>query len=218
MKQALPARVLLPVATIGLILIPTGCASPPTRAPTPPAVTVLDNLGGASRPSVVRVEDGADRIEVVSRSGDCVLKEFLVEPSDHSAPSQVNARNQPPQEFQADRAIYSFRPSEPTTVIAQYMHTILVESGSRTEPEGATHATGSGEMQAGRVLLNGYRFDHYEFSSNAIGPGGAWASVKEAPRQGGEQTYLRIRWFYDSHSQVSFSWKIYATGPCNAPP
>ena len=42
--------------------------------------------------------------------------------------------------------------------------------------------------------------------------------IKEAPRQGGEQTYLRIHWFYDSRSQVSFSWKIYATGPCNASP
>jgi hypothetical protein len=217
MKHGLPTAALLPIAMIGPILIVTGCASPIAKTGSPPAVTVLDNLGGASRPSVVRVEEGADRIEVPSRFGDCVLKDFLVKP-ERTLPSQVSARDQLPEEFQADRAIYRFRPSMPTTIIAQYVHTILVESGSRSEPEGETHATGSGEMQAGRVLLNGYRFDHYEFSSDATGPGGAWASVKEAPRPGGEQTYLRIRWFYDSQSRVSFSWKIYATGPCNAPP
>lgn len=217
MTHELSMRALFALA-IGLILLSTGCASRISSTSILPAVTAIDNLNGASQPSVAPVGDGAIRIEVASRVGECVLREFLVKPSERALSSQARARSERPQEFQADRAIFHFKPSEPTTIIAQYVHTVVVESGSRSEPEGETGATGSGEMQAGRVLLNGYRFDHYDFSSSTAGPGGASASVKEPPRQGGEQTYLRIRWFYDPYSRVSFSWKIYGTGPCDAPP
>lgn len=217
MTHQLSMRALFALA-IDLTLLCTGCASrisPPSILPT---VTALDNLNGASRPSVASTGDGVVRIEVASRVGECVLREFLVKPSERALHSQARVRSERPQEFQADRAIYHFKPSEPTTIIAQYVHTVVVESGSRSEPEGESDTTGSGEMQAGRVLLNGYRFDHYDFSSNTTGPGGASASVKEAPRQGGEQTYLRIRWSYDPYSRVSFSWKIYGTGPCDGSP
>lgn len=203
---------------IGLILFSGGCAS---RIPHPsslPAVTAFDNINGAAQPSVTPAGDGAVRIEAASRVGECILREFLVEPSDRTLPSQGRVHSERPQEFLGDRAIFRFKPSEPTRITAQYVHTVVVESGSRSEPQGESNATGSGDMQVGRVLLNGYRFDHYEFSSNITGPGGASASVKEPPRPGAEQTYMRIRWSYDPYSRVSFSWKIYGTGPCAAMP
>ncbi|HZP92626.1 MAG TPA: hypothetical protein VFB20_07070 [Burkholderiales bacterium] len=203
---------------VGLGLLSAGCATSSGPATASPTVTVLDNVGGGSQASVVRVDNGAVRIEAASRAGDCVLREFLAKPGEQSSASQSGIRSVPVEEFQGDRAIVHFRPAEPTTIVASYVHTVLVESGNQTEPENEADATGSGEVQAGRVLLNGYRFDHYDFSHEVTGPGGASASVKEAPRPGSQQAFLRIRWSYDPYSRVTFSWKIYATGPCNASP
>ena len=203
---------------VGLGLLSSACATSSGPATASPAVTVLDNVGGGSLASVVRVENGAVRIEAASRAGDCVLREFLAKPAERSADAQAGVRSLPVQEFQGDKAILDFRPSEPTTVVASYVHTVLVESGNQTEPENEADATGSGEVQAGRVLLNGYRFDHYDFSTDVTGPGGASAGVKEAPHPGSQQAVLRIRWSYDPYSRVVFSWKIFATGPCNASP
>lgn len=206
------------VLAIGLSVLGAGCASPISAPPIVPAVTALDNLNGASQPSAAPDADGLVRIEVASRVGECVLREFLVKPGEQAFHSQASVRSERAQEFRADRAIFRFKPSEPTTVIAQYVHTVAVDSGNRNEPQGESAVTGSGEMQAGRVLMNGYRFDHYDFSTATTGPGAASASVTEPIRQGGEQAFLRIRWSYDPYSRVSFSWKIYATGPCDGSP
>src|SRR5579859_3253863 len=131
---------------IGLILFSDGCASRVSPPSTLPAVTALDNLNGASQPSVAPAGDDAVRIEAASRVGECVLREFLVEPSDRTLPSKGRVHGERPQGFLGDRAILRFKPSEPTTIIAQYVHAVVVESGSRSEPQGELNTTGSGEM------------------------------------------------------------------------
>ena len=205
----------LPALMAGSMLLMVGVAS--SAVPGAAPVTVLDNLGGASRPTVSRDEQTGVRVDVPSRVGDCELRGFFVK-SDEDLSSPTGGRTEAAQELRANRAVLRLRPSEPMTIIAQYVHTVLVDAGSRSEPEGNPDATGSGEAQVGRVLLNGYRFDHYDFASEATSPGGAGARVEQPPRPRGEQTYMRIRWFYDANSRVSFSWKIYATGPCDASP
>jgi len=199
-----------------MALIPIGCAGQPDLASV--KISVLDDVGGSAQASWTISQDGAARIEVAARVRDCVLRDFEVTSGVSREATPGTTRIELPDAFQGDKAVLRLRPGESATVLARYVHTVVVDAGNRSEPEQETETTGSGLIQVGRALSNGYRFDHYEFSAQATGPGGASAHIKEASRQGSEQAYLKIQWYYDRYSKVSFSWKLFASGPCDAKP
>lgn len=198
-------------------MVLAGCISRPDIAPG--EITILDNVGGSARPTW-RMDPGkVARIEVESRVEDCSLQDFRVTPSRTPETRQGNGRVEFPDGIQEGRAVLHILVSgESSIVMARYTHTVLVEEGSRSEPQEGSEASGSGQIRVGRILSNDYRFDHFDFSTQVTGPGGASARVTEAFLPGSDSAYLTIRWNYDRYSKVFFSWKTYAIGPCHLSP
>lgn len=188
-----------------------GIASPPATA-----ITVVDEIGGASQASWTLGQDQTARIEVASRVGECTVQDFEI----HRDPTHVQPPRaetvKPPDIVEGARAVLYLHAADGARVVVRYGRMVLVESGDgREPPQGPeTSTSGSGVRVVGRALSEGYRFEHYEFSSTVSGPGGASAVVRDAPRRGSDQAFLKIHWYYDRYSTVTFSWKIYATGPC----
>jgi len=100
-------------------------------------------------------------------------------------------------------------------VRAQYVHSVLVDEGQKSEPDGEARAWGAGDLQVGHPLSGGYRFDHVEFWARVQGPGGASARVSRYPAPSSRDASMTIHWYYDAYSKVHFQWKIYAQGPCD---
>jgi|GEM_PF-4491651 len=195
----------------------SGCTIRPDTGSS--GIVVLDNIGGGARPVVQLESDDLARIEVENHAGDCSLREFWVAPGRSAQPPEGNGRVELADSTQGEKAILHLRTAPGgLRVTARYVHTVLVDEGSRAEPEKEVEASGSGQMHVGRLLSNGYRFDHYDFSRQTVGPGGASARVTEASLAGSDRAYLEIHWDYDRYSKVSFSWKTYAIGPCNFSP
>ena len=204
------------VLLLSLALV--SCATTRTGQPANVNVQALDDVGGASQASVSRVRGQEVRVDVANKVGDCVLHDFLVSPSEKSVTFRNVGQIKWPGEFQRAKAVLHLWPFEDTTVMARYVHTVLVDSGSGRQPENGRSAIGWGEMKVGHPLANGFRFDHYEFVTEKTGHGGASASVKGASRHGSDQAAMLIRWYVDTYSSVQFSWKLFATGPCGALP
>jgi len=181
-----------------------------------------DNVGGAAAAQIFEAGETV-RVQVVQFASDCQLQQFLIGPGSTigrgGGPAGPELRDvRAPDEVQGGKAILSvFRPGH-WVVRAQYVHTVLADAGRGTEPEGEAPAWGEGDLQVGRPLAGGYRFDHVEFASHVTGPGGASAQVARRPNPAAQETTTTIHWYYDKYSKVDFIWKLYARGPCDTRP
>ncbi len=185
-------------------------------------VQVEDNVGGASTVQISPAGE-AVRIQVAEFATDCQLQQFLIgrrqaEGRGVEAQASVLRDVRAPDEVRGGKAILSiFRPGD-WVVRAQYVHTVLTDTGGETEPQGEAPAWGEGDLVVGRPLGGGYRFDHVEFTSHVTGPGGASARVAQRPHPNAEETTTTVHWYYDKYSRVDFHWKVYARGPCDTRP
>ncbi len=185
-------------------------------------VTVEDNVGGASGAQVSST-DGAVLVQVAEYAAQCRLQQFLIAPARAAqagvgAPGAAPLEARPPDQVRDGKATFEvFRPGD-WTVRAQYAHTVLADEGQKAEPDDERRESGEGDLQVGRALGGGYRFDHAEFSSRVDGTGGASARISRYPPPGAQDATMTIHWYYDKYSKVQFRWKIYARGPCDTKP
>src|SRR5579859_6357381 len=175
----------------------------------PIEIKTLDNIDGRSLSTTAVGPGLVAQVEVATQVGDCRLREFFVAPGLMSKVDPDAAYVTPPDEIKDGKAILHLYAPGQRTVLARYVHSVLLEEGWRAEPDVETHFTGQGEMHAGRALSSGYQYDHVDFSMQVSGPGGASARVADAPYPGSPQADLNIRWYWDPYSNVQFSWKIY---------
>jgi hypothetical protein len=181
-------------------------------------IKTADNVDGRSQSKTAVGPGLVAQVEVANQVGDCRLREFFVAPGLIAKVDPNAAYIRAPDEIKGGKAILHLYGRGQWTVLARYVHPVLLEEGWRSIPEVEAPTTGQGEVHAGRALYNGYRYDHVDLVTEVIGPGGASARVAEAPYPGSPQADLRIRWYYDPFSKVTFSWRIYVKGPCDASP
>ena len=202
-------------------LLMAGCAGLPWEGKEH-RVALEDNVGGKS---AARIEamGHAVQVQVDQFADGCRLQQFLVgpRPAAHGAGSIAAPRAlavRAPDVVEGGRATLDLYAPGDWIVQAQYVHNVLVDEGRRSEPDGEAPAWGAGDLQVGRPLKGGYRFDHVEFSSRVRGPGGASARVSRYPTLNSLDATTTIHWYYDEYSKVGFQWKVYARGPCDAAP
>ncbi len=196
---------MLPVLVIG-------CATLAQRKSV--QVEVQDDGGGLSEPRVIPAQGGEVRVEVIKQVGDCMVQDFVVGP-----------KGRPPSALPGERVEPRARSARPRRLCIcgprRTRQSLLGMCAPCSSTQAANTSLNKGGTPVARArrawvapLLDGYRFDHYEVATDVTGPGGASASVMEAPLRGSDQASLRIRWYYDAYSAVRFAWKIFATGPC----
>ena len=181
-------------------------------------IKTLDNIDGRSQSTTAVGPGLVARVEVATVVGDCRLKEFFVAPGLLSRVDPDTAYVKPLDEMKDGKAMLHLYAPGQRTVLARYVHSVLLEEGWRSEPDLEAAVTGQGEIHTGRALSNGYQYDHVDFSTQVMGPGGASARIADAPYPGSAQADLNIRWYWDAYSNVQFSWRIYVKGPCDALP
>ncbi len=209
---------LLAAALAGPLL---SCAPPKIVMTHIQKVDFSDNIGGASKAVWKQSHSGILRVEVENAVGDCTLTNFDVEPiADTDESRRAIFGLQDPDSIANGRAVVHILTSDPViSVSARYEHVVLVSSGTLSEPAQPRHSAGSGKIQVGpNKVYNGYHFDHYDFSSQDFGPGGASATVANAPSEYSQNSSLTIDWYYNNDSSITFNWAIYAKGPCDKKP
>jgi hypothetical protein len=205
----------------GCCLALTGCAGLPWEG-SQHRVRLEDNIGGHSAAKAESTVD-AVRIQVAQFAQDCRLQTFLVGPrqgpergADEAALGPLSPRE--PEVLEGGRASLTIYAPGNWIARAQYVHTVLVDEGEKSEPDGQAQAWGAGDLRVGHHLGGGYTYDHVEFSSHVQGPGGASARVSQYPVAHSHDGSMTIHWYYDEYSKVQFQWKIYAQGPCDTKP
>ncbi len=199
----------------------TACAAPVLLVQAPHEVTLSDNVSGDSHGFWKLRPDGVLSIEVDSVANGCVLQDFLIRSLDKTSESRQSTFSvQQPDHNDGRRAAANIlTQAQKLTVEARYVHTVLVSSGSMKEPASPSQDAGSGEAVVGRdSLINGYRFDHYDFSYVSEGPGGASAYVSSHSSEWSDSANITVKWYYNGDSAVRFKWAVYATGPCDHQP
>lgn len=176
-----------------------------------------DNVAGASAAEVTS-SGNVTQIRVAELAANCRLQAFLMWPAQTQPASPEYTRVRTADEIRDGKAIVRVSSPGDWIVRAQYVHTVVVDQGTKTEPEDDPRASGEGDLQIGRPLSGGYRFDHVEFSSTVLGPGGASARIRSSATPGAADATATIRWYFDAYSKVQFQWKVFARGPCDAAP
>ena len=197
------------------------CSEPQIVTRAPEEVTLKDNVHGGSHGRWALRPDGILSIEVNSVVGDCTLKDFLITPLDKTGESrQSTYRRQQPDTNDGTLATANILTNARTLEVqARYVHTVLVSSGTKTEPPRPAAKAGSGDDIVGPdTLVNDYHFDHADFSYTSEGPGGASAYVASESSKFGSSGHITVRWYYNEDSFVHYKWAIYATGPCGDSP
>ncbi len=199
----------------------TACAAPVLLVQAPHEVTLSDNVSGDSHGFWKLRPDGVLSIEVDSVANGCVLQDFLIRSLDKTSESRQSTFSvQQPDHNDGRRAAANIlTQAQKLTVEARYVHTVLVSSGTKTEPPRPAAKAGSGDDIVGPdTLVNDYHFDHADFSYTSEGPGGASAYVASESSKFGSSGHITVRWYYNEDSFVHYKWSIYATGPCDSSP
>lgn len=203
---------------IAACLACAGCASQPEGGGI--RVLVQDNVAGASQ-ARVEARASAIRVSVLEAAGGCRLQRFVIsrlQPLGQVGPPTQAPLVRTPDQLQGGSALLDIYWPGDWIVRAEYVHTVAADGGQQDEPVGDSKVWGEGDLQVGRALQGGYRYQSVQFASRVSGPGGASAQITRYPTTHGTDTRMVIHWYYDAYSKVSFRWTTFAQGPCDASP